>query len=123
MGLYSFCLAVETVRIVSGHTGRVVAKVLVGVAVAAAAAGFAVGSSAGPDRHGASVRHFTVRSEFVGRALHEIAVVPAGLAAGEKRPLLVFLHGRSGSPGSLLSAEFFSGLARLGGRAPVVVAL
>src|SRR5436305_8012109 len=98
MRLVSLYLEVETVRIVSGHTGRMAAKVLIGLAVAAAAAGFAVGSSAGPDRHGAAVRRFTLRSAFVGRSLHEVAVVPAGLAAGEKRPMLVFLHGRASSP-------------------------
>src|SRR3954447_26716819 len=123
MRLYSFYLAVETVRIVSGHTGRMLVKVLVGVAIAAAAAGFAVASLAGPDRHGASVHHFTVKSRFVGRSLHEIGVVPAGLASGEKRPLLVFLHGRGTGTGSSLSGEFFAGLARVGSRAPVVVAL
>src|SRR3954453_9342232 len=62
MRLYSFCLAVETVRIVSGHTGRIAAKLLVVAAVAAAAAGFAVGSSAGPDRHGAGGGRFGVKS-------------------------------------------------------------
>src|SRR5881227_2832915 len=122
MQLLSFSASVETVRIVSGHTGRM-AKVLVAVAVVAGLAGFAVGSSAGPDRHGAAVRHFTVKSRLVGRSLHEIAVVPAGLSSGEKRPLLVFLHGRATRPRSLLSDEFFAGLARLGSRAPVVVAL
>jgi S-formylglutathione hydrolase FrmB len=99
------------------------AKVLVALAVVAAAAGLAVGSLAGPDRHGASVRHFTVKSRLVGRSLHEIAVVPGGLASGERRPLLVFLHGRASRPGTVLSDEFYSGLARLGKRAPVVVAL
>src|SRR4051812_29848412 len=123
MRLYSLCLAVETVRIVSGHTGRMVAKLLVVAAVAAAAAGFAVASSAGPDRHGAVVRRFVVKSRFVHRKLHEVAVIPAGVGDGEKRPMLVFLHGRTASPGSLLTPEFFAGLARLGKRAPVVVAL
>jgi S-formylglutathione hydrolase FrmB len=99
------------------------AKVLVGLAVVAAAAGLAVGSSAGPDRHGASVRRFVVRSHFVGRTLHEVAVVPGGLRSDEKRPLLVLLHGRASSPSSWLSGQFFAGLARLGDRAPVVVAL
>jgi enterochelin esterase-like enzyme len=98
-------------------------KILAGVAVLAAAAGFAVASLAGPDKHGASVRHFTVKSRLVGRSLHEIGVVPAGLAAGERRPMLVFLHGRASGPGSSLSGEFYAGLARLGKRAPVVVAL
>ncbi|MFL5900815.1 MAG: alpha/beta hydrolase [Solirubrobacterales bacterium] len=99
------------------------AKVLVAVAITAAAAGFAVGSAAGPDRHGASLRRFVVKSRFVHRTLHEVAVVPAGFESGEKRPMLVFLHGRSQSPGSVLSAQFFAGLARLGKLAPVVVAL
>src|SRR3954452_13903648 len=123
MRLYSFCLAVETVRIVSGHTGRMVVKLLVVAAVAAAAAGFAVGSSAGPDRHGAVARRFVVKSRVVHRKLHEVAVIPAGVRDGEKRPMLVFLHGRTASPGSLMTPEFFAGLARLGKRAPVVVAL
>ena len=99
------------------------AKVLVGVAIVAAAAGFAVGSAAGPDRHGALVKRFTVKSRFVGRSLHEVAVIPAGVGSGEKRPMLVFLHGRSTRPGSVLTPEFYAGLARLGERAPVVVAL
>src|SRR3954454_23588924 len=123
MRLYSFCLAVETVRIVSGHTGRMVAKLLVVAAVAGAAAGFAVGSSAGPDRHGAVVRRFVVKSRLVHRKLHEVAVIPAGGGDGEKRPMLVCLHGRTASPGSLMTPEFFAGLARLGKRAPIVVAL
>src|SRR3954447_8693203 len=123
MRVYSFYLAVETVRIVSGHTGGMAAKVLVGVAIAAAAAGFAVASLAGPDKHGASLRRFTVKSRLVGRSLHEIGVVPAGLATGERRPMLVFLHGRGTGPGSSLSGEVYAGLARLGKRAPVVVAL
>ena len=78
-------------------------------------------AGAGADRRGASVRHFTVKSRFVGRSLEEIGVVPAG--GGGKRPLLVFLHGRGLRPSSLLSDEFFAGLARLGPRAPLVVAL
>src|SRR4051812_49840070 len=108
MRLYSFCLAVETVRIVSGHTGRMAAKVLIGVAVAAAAAGFAVGSAAGPDRHGASVRRFTVKSQLVHRSLHEVAVVPAGLASGEERAVLLFLHRGSTRPRSGLTPEVYA---------------
>jgi S-formylglutathione hydrolase FrmB len=98
-------------------------KVLVVVALGVCVAVVAVATSAGPDRHGADVRHFTVKSRLVGRSLHEIGVVPAGLAAGERRPLLVFLHGRGTGPGSSLSDQFFAGLARLGKRAPVVVLL
>jgi S-formylglutathione hydrolase FrmB len=86
----------------------------------------AVGASqllAGPDKHGATVRHFTVKSRFARRSLHEVGVVPGGTAVGGKRPLLVFLHGRGVKPESLLSDEFYAGLARLGERAPIVVAL
>src|SRR3954462_1181411 len=109
MQLLLLRLALETVRIVSGHTGRM-AKVLVAVAVVVGAALVAVAVSAGPDRRGASVTHFTVKSRLVGRSLHEIAVVPAGLKSGEKRPLLVFLHGRGTGPGSSLSDQFYAGL-------------
>jgi S-formylglutathione hydrolase FrmB len=49
--------------------------------------------------------------------------VPPGLASGERRPLLVFLHGRGSGPASSLSEQFYAGLARLGKQAPVVVAL
>src|SRR3954453_18745243 len=83
----------------------------------------AIGASqllAGPDTHGSTVRRFTVKSRFVGRSLHEVGVLPAG---GGKRPLLVFLHGRGLRPDAIMSDEFFSGLAKLGARAPIVVAL
>src|SRR3954454_3337025 len=66
---------------------------------------------AGTDRRGASVRHFTIKSRFAGRSLHEIGIVPRGPGEGGKRPLLVFLHGRGLKPGSLLSEEFYAGLA------------
>src|SRR3954469_7734834 len=83
----------------------------------------AIGASqllAGPDTHGSTVRRFMLKSRYAGRSLHEIGVVPAG---GRKRPLLVFLHGRGLRPDSLLSDEFFAGLAKLRERAPIVVAL
>jgi poly(3-hydroxybutyrate) depolymerase len=95
------------------------AAVLLTLVLIAAAAG-ASRLLAGPDTRGSSVRRFTVESRFVGRSLHEVGVVPAG---GGKRPLLVFLHGRGLRPDALLTDEFFSGLARLGSRAPIVVAL
>jgi S-formylglutathione hydrolase FrmB len=95
----------------------VAAALVVGALVAAGAL------FAGPDRHGAEVVRLTVHSRFVGRDLSQVAVVPAGVASGERRPLLVFLHGRGVKPDALLSDEFFGGLAALGKRAPVVVAL
>lgn len=81
---------------------------------------------------GATVVHYTLASSLLGRDLQEVAVVPRG---GGTRPLLVLLHGRHDpsplswliptrtGPESMLSDAFFAGLARLGGRAPVVVLL
>src|SRR4051794_20536306 len=107
------------VRIVSVHRKAVPLLVLLLIAAAVAATTL----FAGPDKHGASVRHFDVKSRYVGRTLHEIGVVPGGGADGGRRPLLVFLHGRGLAPSSLLSDEFYAGLARLGSQAPIVVAL
>ncbi|MGD0274234.1 MAG: alpha/beta hydrolase-fold protein [Gaiellaceae bacterium] len=69
-----------------------------------------------PDRHGAKVTHFTVRSTLVARALEEIVVAPKGGGAG--RPLLVLLPGRGSSPDSYLTRYWFDALARLRSRAP-----
>ena len=68
---------------------------------------------------GATVRRFTVHSALVGRDLHEILVIPAG--DRRRRPLLVFLHGRSSSPDSNLRQPLFDALRDLGPRAPVVL--
>ncbi len=79
---------------------------------------------------GATVVHYSLASALLGRKLDEIAIVPPG---GERRPLLVLLHGRHDpsrlswlipartGPESMLSDALFAGLARLGRRAPVVV--
>jgi S-formylglutathione hydrolase FrmB len=69
---------------------------------------------------GAKVVRYSLTSQRVGERLDEVAVVPHG---GGRRPLLVLLHGRSSSPESMLSDELFTGLRRLGSRAPVVVLL
>jgi enterochelin esterase-like enzyme len=92
------------------------------IAIASLAAGAMV-AAARVDQRGATVVGFTVKSRYVGRSLHELAVVPAGVAAGEKRPLLVWLHGRGGHPGDIFWEPFFAELAQLGARAPVVVEL
>ena len=99
------------------------AKLILVLAAVVGAVATAVATSAGPDQHGATVRHFAVKSRFVGKSLDEIGVVPAGAADGPPRPLLVFLHGRGLHPEGLLSDQFFAALARLGKRAPIVVAL
>jgi enterochelin esterase-like enzyme len=78
---------------------------------------------AGPDRRGAHEVRFKVHSRLVGRDLDQAAAIPAGVTRSERRPLLVFLHGRGSKPAGLFSDEFFAGLKRLGTRAPVVVAL
>src|SRR3954453_18991350 len=102
---------------------RRVLAVLV-LAAAAVAAGVVVATvSGGPERHGARVVEFSVHSRLVGRELGEQAVVPAGVGDGDRRPLLVWLDGRSGHPGDFFTAELYAALSRLGDRAPVVVEL
>lgn len=74
--------------------------------------------------------HWTLRSRVLHRALPEIALLPPRRRA---RWVLVFLHGREDHPGSflrpesppetLLSDALFAALARLGPRAPAVLAL
>jgi S-formylglutathione hydrolase FrmB len=72
-----------------------------------------------PDRHGAEVSHFEIKSRYVPRKLPVTVVVPSGESSG--RRLLVFLHGRGGSEDSELRNEaMFKALADLGKRAPVV---
>src|SRR4051794_13124327 len=96
---------------------------LLGVAVVAVLAFVIVRAvTAGTDKHGAREVTFTVKSRLVGRSLDQVAVVPGG-DTSRKRPLLVFLHGRGGHPGDFFSGEFYSALAKLGERAPIVVQL
>ena len=74
------------------------------------------------DTHGARVSHLTVHSKATGEDLDVSVVLPPS-RSGEsgKRPLLVFLHGRSGSADSFRGNEaMFRALANLGGRAPIV---
>jgi S-formylglutathione hydrolase FrmB len=73
----------------------------------------------GTDTHGARVEHLTIHSRAVGGDLPVTVVVPAG-DSGDRRPLLVFLHGRGGTQDSELGDPFFSGVADAGKRAPVV---
>ena len=71
------------------------------------------------DEHGARVVDLTIASQAVGERLPVSVVLPAGVAA-EPRPLLVFLHGRSGDEDSELHSQMFAALADLGQRAPIV---
>jgi S-formylglutathione hydrolase FrmB len=78
---------------------------------------FAVERLGGVDRRGARVETLEIDSRAVGEALPTTVVVPAG---GANRSLLVFLHGRGGDERSELDDAFFSALADLGRRAPIV---
>jgi S-formylglutathione hydrolase FrmB len=78
-----------------------------------------VQQTVGVDRHGATVSTLTIDSRAVGRKLPTTVVIPAAHPEG-RRPLLVFLHGRNGDDRSELDDAFFSALAELGSRAPVV---
>jgi S-formylglutathione hydrolase FrmB len=83
-------------------------------------AGYAV-AKRGYSTHGARIVHFELRSHDVGRTLGEVAVIPRGASAGQRRPLLVLLHWRGGRPDSLVSNELFAALAKLGSHAPIVL--
>ena len=73
------------------------------------------------DEHGARTEHLTVHSEAVGRDLGVSVVVPAGTPPRDRRPLLVFLHGRGGSEETFTGNEaVYEGLAKLGRKAPIV---
>jgi S-formylglutathione hydrolase FrmB len=74
------------------------------------------------DTHGARVSHMTVHSKAIGKDLAVGVVEPAGsVDNAARRPLLVFLHGKSESVNTFLEDEaFFRALATLGRRAPVV---
>jgi S-formylglutathione hydrolase FrmB len=91
-----------------------IALAVIGIVVA-----FVVEGLVGVDRHGAQVAKLEVDSKAIGERLPTTVVVPANRPAG-KRPLLVFLHGRSGNNGSELDDAFFSALGSLGTDAPIV---
>ena len=80
-------------------------------------------SATSTDRHEAAVEHYTLHSRLLGRDMRQAAVVPPG-AEGERRPLLVFLHGATDSDrgeDASLDEPLFAALRALGDRAPIVV--
>ena len=95
---------------------RLLPLVLVAVAIVG---GVVIEKIVGVDRHGATVASVDIDSKDVGVRLRTTVVVPAARPAG-KRPLLVFLHGRSGNSQSELDDAFFSALASQGEDAPLV---
>jgi poly(3-hydroxybutyrate) depolymerase len=77
-------------------------------------------STGDSDAHGAEVIRYDVSSRHVGRSLRQIGVRPR--EAGERPPLLVFLHGRGGGgPESNVKEPVLEALDSLGSRAPAVV--
>jgi S-formylglutathione hydrolase FrmB len=91
----------------------------IALVVVAIVAGFVAQRLLGVDRHGAQVATLEIDSKAVGERLPTTVVVPGDRPAG-RRPLLVFLHGRSSDNKSELDDAFFSALSGLGSRAPLV---
>jgi hypothetical protein len=77
------------------------------------------GGQAYNSARGARVVHYTLRSRYVGEALHEIKVIPRQ----HGKWLLALLHGKGAGPSQFLSQPFFDTLAALGKRAPIVLLL
>jgi S-formylglutathione hydrolase FrmB len=83
---------------------------------AALVGGFVVQKLVGVDRQGARVETLEIDSRAVGERLNTTVVIPEQ----HSDSLLVFLHGRGGDERSELDDAFFTALAGLGSRAPVV---
>ena len=98
------------------RTLRLLPIVLVVLAIVA---GFLAQELLGVDRDVAQVAKLEIDSKAVGKRLETTVVIPAQRGAG-RRPLLVFLHGRSGDNNSELDDAFFSALASVGAEAPLV---
>jgi S-formylglutathione hydrolase FrmB len=101
---------------------RRVAVIVIGL-FAVAAVYFALTATvfAPVDEHGAQVEHLTIHTKAVHRDLGVAVVTPDKVPARGKRALVVFLHGRGGSDGTFTGNEaVYEGLAKLGGRAPVL---
>jgi S-formylglutathione hydrolase FrmB len=98
------------------RTLRLLPIVLLALAIAV---GFVAQQLIGVDQHGAQVATLEIDSKAVGLRLPTTVVIPAERRPG-KRPLLVFLHGRSSDNESELDDAFFSALAETGADAPLV---
>jgi S-formylglutathione hydrolase FrmB len=72
------------------------------------------------ERSGVRVTRITVTGEAPGTRRSVTVVVPAGVAQGSRRPLLVFLQGRGQDDRGLLTSELFRALAAQGKAAPVI---
>ena len=98
------------------RTLRLLPLVLVVLAIVV---GFIVERAVSVDRHGATVATLEIDSKAVGQRLATTVVVPGSRASGPQ-PLLVFLHGRNGDNSSELDDAFYSALASVGSKAPLV---
>jgi poly(3-hydroxybutyrate) depolymerase len=74
-----------------------------------------------PGHYGMRTISFTSGERILHQSLSEEAVVPASGGAG--RPLLVMLHGRGGSPHSVVGNRLFAALQALGPKAPDIIAV
>jgi S-formylglutathione hydrolase FrmB len=74
------------------------------------------------DSRGARVERVVIHSRAVGRMLAVSVIVPKSRSSNsDRRPLLVFLHGRGGSHRSYTGdGAIFRALAGLGSRAPLI---
>jgi enterochelin esterase-like enzyme len=103
----------------SDGSRRTLAAALACIAVVGAACG-----SASPEHRasaaGIRIVHFTLDSADVGRKLDEIGVVPPARSGAGKPPIVVFLHGRHGTPESGLNAAI-SMIQDAGAAAPAFV--
>lgn len=73
------------------------------------------------DTHGATIDRLSFHSRAVAAEEEATIVVPAGVDSDERRPLLLFLHGKGESPATYAEDEaMFRALASLGPRAPIL---
>jgi S-formylglutathione hydrolase FrmB len=70
---------------------------------------------------GAKLIHFTVGTDMVPERLQQAAISLPAPKDGSKRPLLVLLHGRGGSPDAWASDRLYEALEAAGDDAPDVV--
>lgn len=71
-------------------------------------------------KHGTEVKTIHVESRALHRTMRTTVVLPPAWERRQRRPLLVFLHGRSDRNMSAVSGAMLSAVSRQGRRAPVV---
>ena len=76
---------------------------------------------ADPGAFGMREVSFELHSKLLGQSLEEVGVMPPPLPDGRRRPLLVFLHGRGGTPESMATDQLFAALKAAGDLAPDVI--